>query len=107
MLEPNFSAWMITAASDAEVLDARADAQVAEHVLARPAHLDLEVGDRELLAEDRAGRLPARSSPAASPMSRPSPASTQTTIRSSASGRPRKIDSIRASSIWLTTKPGT
>ena len=36
------------------VIDPGADAQVAEHLLAGAAHLDLEVGDGELLAEDRA-----------------------------------------------------
>ena len=42
------------------VLDSGPDPQVAEHVLAGPAHLELEIGDRELLAEHRATTAPAR-----------------------------------------------
>ena len=36
------------------VVDSGADAQVAQHVAPRPAHLELEVGDGELFADHRA-----------------------------------------------------
>ena len=54
MLEPNFSAWMTTAASEPHVVDSGPQTEVAQDVFTRPAHLELEIGNRELLAKNRA-----------------------------------------------------
>ena len=55
MLDPNFSAWMITAANEPHVIDTGPQSEVAKYILAGSAHLELEIRNRELLAEDRAG----------------------------------------------------
>ena len=54
MLEPNFSAWMITAATERmSSTPVRIPRSRSTSLRGRPI-CDLKVGDRELLAEDRA-----------------------------------------------------
>ena len=93
MLEPNSLGLDDHRGQRSHVLDAGPQAQVAEDVLAGPAHLELEVGDGEFLAEHRGTSWTSSLVTRRIAASRPSPASTQTTIRSRASGSPRKIDS--------------